>query len=489
MGSCAETWTKRVHIVHPAIENLQGPYTTLSYCWGGAQNSSLKTTNLQKYKDPLFGIDITNLPKTLQDAILATRRLGIRFLWVDSLCIVQDDPDDWKREAATMCHVYQNSHLTIAALKSDSSAGGLFALRNPLVYQPCWLFDDADGNNGFASLNTQIQNYMPNTLMDSPLRKRAWVFQELALSPRIIYFGDLIVWQCRKSAQTEMRCGYINTEGGGYDLHLKAMVGLTLCKDMPLSVLDSEDHKEFVVIWAYAILFYTEANLTEPNDRQVALSGVIQSVADRTGFRNFAGLWEPTFIYHLMWFNVYKGVRNGNAPSWSWLSMDGAIAYDDNISFISKFEFFQGVASLCQILVVNEEYDVGRRRTRLVGKALLFACPLKIFSILGSTCEKRDFDVVVDSLPESPIPQSKYPEVHLDCGSIPPDISNLYFLPLLLGTFGGNNNMCHQIGLMIERLTQEPEVYQRVGCLTYETDGKGERKANLERYRKTITLI
>jgi hypothetical protein len=128
VGSCAETWTRRVHIVHPAIENLQGPYTTLSYCWGGAQDSSLKTTNLQKYEDPLFGINIANLPKKLQDAILVTRRLGIRFLWVDSLCIVQDDPNDWKREAATMCHVYQNSHLTIAALKSDSEPARLSTL-------------------------------------------------------------------------------------------------------------------------------------------------------------------------------------------------------------------------------------------------------------------------------------------------------------------------------------------------------------------------
>jgi hypothetical protein len=223
-----------------------------------------------------------------------------------------------------------------------------------------------------------------------------------------------MVWQCCKKAQTEMRCGYINTEGDGYDLHLKAMAALTLYKEMPSSIGDSENHKEFIVIWAYAILFYTEANLTVSNDRQVALSGVIQSVADRTGFRNIAGLWEPTFIYHMMWFNIHRGIRNGNAPSWSWLSMDGAITFDDQITLISKFEFFQGVASLCQTPVVREEYDVEKRRTRLVGKAVLSACTLKIFSILNSTCEKRCFDVVVDSLPESSIPQSKY----LDSGLI-----------------------------------------------------------------------
>ncbi|KAE9375170.1 HET-domain-containing protein [Stipitochalara longipes BDJ] len=487
VGASTNTPSGKVYLVYPAIENRQGPYTTLSYCWGGEQNSSLTTANLQAYRDPLVGIDISTLPKTLQDAIVVTRRLGIRFLWVDSLCILQDDPTDWRREAATMCHVYQNSYLTIAALKSTTSAGGLFAARNPLVFQPGWLFEDAGGNAGAVYLHTQIDS-IANSLMEAPLRKRAWVFQELALSPRIVYYADLMVYQCCIGAKSDMTCGDIREDGGNQFLQM--FCSPTLCRQMPSSVLESRDHEHFVILWFYAIHFYTSANLTEPDDRQIAISGVIQSIGNRIGFRNIAGLWEPTFMYHLMWGNLQKGPRNGNAPSWSWFSMDGPIAYDESIDFVSKLDRYQTVASLCQTPAVRQEYDVGKRRTRLVGHAILSACPLRILSMVSPTSEKRDCDVVIDSLPPSPSPCIKDNEVHLDCESIPTDTSNLYFLPLLFGTSGSDPNICHQIGLIVERLSQEPDVYQRVGCiLTYENDRKADRKADLERYRKTITLV
>jgi hypothetical protein len=71
-----------------------GKYVCLSHCWGNAQLVKTLTNNIEGMKR---GIALASLPKTFQDAVLMTRRLGIRYLWIDSLCIIQDDGDDWDR--------------------------------------------------------------------------------------------------------------------------------------------------------------------------------------------------------------------------------------------------------------------------------------------------------------------------------------------------------------------------------------------------------
>ncbi|KAM6513776.1 hypothetical protein FALCPG4_014991 [Fusarium falciforme] len=108
-----------------------GEYLTLSYCWGGISNGKTVSTNLQ---ERLVGISLHALCKTHQDAIDLTRRLGFRYLWIDALCIVQDDTADWAAEAARMWEIYRDSALTIAADSSKSGNGGIYSRRrNELV--------------------------------------------------------------------------------------------------------------------------------------------------------------------------------------------------------------------------------------------------------------------------------------------------------------------------------------------------------------------
>jgi hypothetical protein len=85
------------------------------------------------------------LPRTIQGAVTVTRKLGIQWLWVDALCILQDSEDDWKHETALMSDVYQNSLLTIAALGATESNDGLFVVRDLLLYSDCELFRDTKG--------------------------------------------------------------------------------------------------------------------------------------------------------------------------------------------------------------------------------------------------------------------------------------------------------------------------------------------------------
>lgn len=112
------------------IENVPartGNYVTLSYCWGTALPYTTTSKNLQQH---LAGLYFVQLPKTLQDAIMVARYLGFRYIWIDCICIVQDDEQDWAREAARMADIYSKSALCIAASRASNCDEGFLHLRN-----------------------------------------------------------------------------------------------------------------------------------------------------------------------------------------------------------------------------------------------------------------------------------------------------------------------------------------------------------------------
>lgn len=111
----------------------RGRYMTLSHCWG---TSSRLTTTKETLEDLKNGIATSFLPKTFQDAIKITRRLGVKYLWIDCFCIIQDDPQDWERESSSMAQIYRNSYLTIAASASSDSYSGCFPKRSKDSYIP-----------------------------------------------------------------------------------------------------------------------------------------------------------------------------------------------------------------------------------------------------------------------------------------------------------------------------------------------------------------
>lgn len=115
-GHCNPRLVATAHTV------ISSQYLTLYYCWGEYNTTTLTKENLTSFHQE---IQLDSLPKTIQDAIYVAQQLGFGFLWVDSLCIVQDDPDDWAREAASMADVYSNCLLIIAALGGSSSSTGL----------------------------------------------------------------------------------------------------------------------------------------------------------------------------------------------------------------------------------------------------------------------------------------------------------------------------------------------------------------------------
>ncbi|KAK4196348.1 heterokaryon incompatibility protein-domain-containing protein [Triangularia verruculosa] len=172
-------------------QNAMGPYAALSYCWGpeATQLRTLKS-NLAEHAT---GINICTMPATLRDAVTATRNLGLRYLWIDALCIIQDDTPDWLREAPQMGLIYQNAHLTIAATGSSSSTGGLFHPRDTTTNQPVVELSYQPPGGGGRKLRTFFVGPHPpsfdKVVTASVWNSRGWVIQERNLSRRIILFA------------------------------------------------------------------------------------------------------------------------------------------------------------------------------------------------------------------------------------------------------------------------------------------------------------
>jgi len=340
-------------------KGLRGKYVTLSHCWGASHPI---TTTSATYQSRISGILLSDLPKTFQEAILITRRLQVRYLWIDSLCIIQDDRLDWEREAARMADVYANSYLTIAAASSTDALNGCFpslttrstlpcrspdsaalgnesfANESPLVYQP----DPTEraqpmyiARRALATFNTTnsgeparvfiTKEWMPSSkkskprpyrigdfgrsvepLEGQPLSTRAWTLQERFLSPRSVYFcTDQIYWECN-------RC-YIAEEGCRFrDMHFNVdslVAGECLLPLQPQPsnislfeglILRSTCGRR-VIGWPAMVEKYSRRKLTYADDKMSALSGLASAVFSRTRDSYFAGLWKYHIIEDLSW--------------------------------------------------------------------------------------------------------------------------------------------------------------------------------------------
>ena len=173
-------------------------YVALSHRWGDpTQHQQFCTTrsNLDSFKN---GIDYDQLPRTFQDAITVTRGVGLRFLWIDSLCIVQDDSQDWERESKRMEAVYSSAYCTIAATCAEGSTDGFLKDRPE---RPYIIKRTTSGPDVYIC--EAIDNFQAD-VEDSELNQRGWVLQERVLSSRTIYFTEKqCYWECGDGIRCE----------------------------------------------------------------------------------------------------------------------------------------------------------------------------------------------------------------------------------------------------------------------------------------------
>ena len=316
-------------------------YCTLSHRWPlKGDILKLKLGNLQKLtKEIIF----ERLPKKFQDAITLTRRLGLRYLWIDSLCIIQDSTDDWTNEASSMADVYENSVCTLAvAGEVNIGTGDVFQTQNPLIHNWCKIAGTVD--NGIfvtAFCSKGLEATLSSSLIEhTALHSRGWIFQERLLSPRMLYFGGReVLWACRQGRASED-----NPNGPAAEPIFGPLVsekkwtpnghggdGQTSFRKLVQGTEESLSHEgplDRHSLWYNVVEEYSKCDLTNEEDKLIALSGVAQRVQKLTGWRYLAGLWDETLFSDLLW-NLdgdAKGrKRSYVAPTWSWAAVDGQI--------------------------------------------------------------------------------------------------------------------------------------------------------------------
>ncbi|KAG7294049.1 hypothetical protein NEMBOFW57_004111 [Staphylotrichum longicolle] len=181
------------------------PYCALSHCWGGVTDIPLlKWSTISDFT--LEGISFSSLPKSFQDAVTMTHALGIQYLWIDSLCIVQDSKEDWMRESAKMGDVYEYAACTIMSATASDPHGGLFQHReSTLSSTPCRIAGSPSDGLFVLPHDTTNTATLDAVLRQSPIQSRAWCFQESYLSPRKLYFGPSgIYWTCFMGEANEL---------------------------------------------------------------------------------------------------------------------------------------------------------------------------------------------------------------------------------------------------------------------------------------------
>ena len=186
-------------------------YAALSHCWGSPRPIKLGSyprTLRENVQQLINGIYIRLLPLNFQDAIVVARTLQIQYVWIDALCIIQDDRADWAREAALMGTVYSNSYLTIVATSATSSTDGFLGRSSlPTVSMPCYQENDScctESQYHMANWATGSEGSWHQAVMSSPWMTRAWTYQEHLLSRRVIHFTSRkLFWECRTMDTSE----------------------------------------------------------------------------------------------------------------------------------------------------------------------------------------------------------------------------------------------------------------------------------------------
>ena len=292
------------------------PYFALSHRWATAMDC---VTSLDNIEERMNNLDFDVLPRTFQDAVLVTLALGYNHLWIDCICIIQDDNHDWETECPKMAHIYGNADLTIAAVTATDDYAGFLGVRsNPDSPNSCKL---RYWNKQQLPADIIVVEYVGNgkerwwpgfhNLLDS----RGWTLRGRMLSPRVLSFSqDKIFWECKAYRRLES-LHFVRTD----DRHDLRTIKLDL------KALDMTN----VYRWWYEILDdYCRRELTFPMDKLPAISGIAAAVQRVTGDTYLAGLWQNDIASGLAWMSSHTDQYSSDtqppyrAPSWSWARSD-----------------------------------------------------------------------------------------------------------------------------------------------------------------------
>ncbi|KAK1994909.1 HET-domain-containing protein [Colletotrichum falcatum] len=356
------------------------PYLTLSHCWGDgafvqltADTLAAFTTRGVPWED---GSDNDNdngggggggrgilSNATFAQALRVVRQLGQRYLWIDSLCIIQGKGaegahvDDWKAEAPLMHRVYRNSFCNIAAADSRNHTEGLFRPRRQTGFAPVYYAPAAAAaaagrapSKVFGDTVWRVleHDHWDRGLLSRHLYTRGWVFQERLLSPRLLHFGaGQVFWDCAALSASEslpdgLPAALDDAAAAAVHRSWRRQLQGAALSVPSLAASTADSLRGF---WADAVRAYTACNLTVSADRLAAVWGVAKLVRDALGEEYGAGLWTNGLHEQLAWrvaaaaaaaADDRRGAGDG-FPSWSWASVKGAVEVASPVPDLPRF--------------------------------------------------------------------------------------------------------------------------------------------------------
>ncbi|EPE02471.1 het domain containing protein [Ophiostoma piceae UAMH 11346] len=355
-------------LVHSKEVNANGPdtgcghYVALSHCWGGPIKTLLLSTTMADFLEALPSA--ADIPANFRDAMAITRALGIRYLWIDSLCIVQDSVLDWRRESKQMAEVYGRATVSLMAMASAASYTGILVGANNIGSRTSNDVDDVivpfevDSPHGAAS---HIANFKVDLIHQdneclrilsekSPLSVRGWCLQELIFSYRVLYFGnDQIYWKCPEGGHKSAE-GL--PDGNMYINHRHPQIYMDLYTDAGsdershdgLPADEENDADKILSSFHDFVVSYTQRQLSFGTDKFPAVSSFALQVynaleklrrADPVMKENvyIAGIWSGDFRRGLLFCPdgmhsphvTREAEAEYRAPSWSWAITDAPL--------------------------------------------------------------------------------------------------------------------------------------------------------------------
>lgn len=464
--------------IYETIEAEILQWISLSYCWGADQTMKATQGNFDKLT---AGISLASLPKTLQDAIFITYLLGLEYIWIDALCIIQDDDDDKANEISRMHDIYKAAFVTLIAASASRSTEGFLQDKSGFLSYPRapkvslrWRWSEDLVSDVVVC---KSDGSVPTLGSTDPITSRAWTFQEHILSPRVIYFSETqIRWRCQ---DCDTYVGRPNPEKNDWWFNLTP------------HTLRSQD--EFLKTWMRIVEAYSNRLLSEPMDKLVALSAVCHEIGTSSVHSYFAGLWKENLAFQLLWhrssLGPWKLPQNPpksrpsiyRAPSWSWASIDDAVTYPWNHSIPCRGGDYLSVITVldCHVEPLYPQTPYGEVRSGLIrvqGRLLpVWRHCNRDMSLHGPSYFWRDSGPTHLS--------SMYENADTDEGFERPDFDDVQCLVVV------ENNTFYR-GLVLKE-TAKPYVYRRFGYFENRKSGHGvlDFMSIEHAWETTITII
>ncbi|KAM6537132.1 hypothetical protein FALCPG4_003077 [Fusarium falciforme] len=324
------------------------PYTALSYCRESSDIAAQTTqANLETH---MKEIPFEKLPTLFQEAILATRGLGIEYIWIEALCIIQDDRRDWGYHVQRIPEIFSHAELTISSLVANSTSDRLFCPRSTrsLSIVPTEVWGCKKDREYFkAGVNrcyTLSRRWLVkrSVVREGPIHSQVWAFQEHLFSRRILHFGDgMLHWECPCRHTTE-------------------------ADPTPTSSLSTNEWQEarnrllqggssgLSTFWIKQVERYSKLTLSKPSERLPAFLGFSRYMEKQLQSTCLGGIMTgENLLQNLCWKVKPSDIERVVFPTWTWVSQPTDVSF----CFAPRSETHEGIIPLAALVSTDAKVD------------------------------------------------------------------------------------------------------------------------------------